>query len=215
MSTALVIFSGGQDSSTCLFWALKNFSAVEVVTFDYGQRHSIEMESARIIAEKAELKQTILPIDTLSALGGSSLTDDSINVNNELTQSNLPNTFVPGRNLIFLTYAASLAYQKNIRNLVGGMCETDYSGYPDCRQNTIKAVELAINLGMDYHITIHTPLMFLTKAEVWKLSYDLGCLDIVKNYSHTCYNGVKGGCGHCNACILRDKGFEDFERNLK
>ncbi|HEO66135.1 MAG TPA: 7-cyano-7-deazaguanine synthase QueC, partial [Spirochaetes bacterium] len=140
MTEALVLLSGGQDSTTCLFWALKEFSSIEAVTFDYGQRHRIELDSAKAIAEKAGVEQRILPVNTFTALGGNALTD-AIDVKNELNQHDLPNTFVPGRNLIFLTYAAALAYQKGIKHLVGGMCETDYSGYPDCRSNTIQAVQ--------------------------------------------------------------------------
>ncbi len=209
MSKALVLLSGGQDSTTCLFWALKEFASIEAVTFDYGQRHRIELDSAKAIAEKTGVDQTILPVNTFTALGGNALTD-AIDVQNDLNQINLPNTFVPGRNLIFLTYAAALAYQKGFKHLVGGMCETDYSGYPDCRSKTIQAVQQSINLGMDYDLTIHTPLMHLSKGDIWKLSHDLGCMDVVKELSHTCYNGVKGGCGECNACILREKGYQDF-----
>ncbi len=212
MSKALVLLSGGQDSTTCLFWALKEFSSIEAVTFDYGQRHRIELDSAKTIAGKARVNQTILPVNTFTSLGGNALTD-TMDVRNDLDQRNLPNTFVPGRNLIFLTYAAALAYQKEIQHLVGGMCETDYSGYPDCRSHTIQAVQKSINLGMDYDLTIHTPLMHLSKGKIWKLSYDLGCMDTVKELSHTCYNGVKGGCGECSACILRERGYQDFLNN--
>lgn len=211
--SALVIFSGGQDSTTCLYWALKKFSTVEAVTFDYGQRHKIELNSAKEIANLAKVTQTILPINTFSALGGTSLTD-SIDVRNDLETNNLPNTFVPGRNLIFLTYASALAYQKGISHIIGGMCQTDYSGYPDCRNNTIKSMELAINLGMESDITIHTPLMYLTKWEIWNLANELGCLNIVKKYSHTCYNGVQGGCGTCNACLLRERGYQEYLNRL-
>jgi 7-cyano-7-deazaguanine synthase len=194
---------------------MREFSAVEVITFDYGQKHCIELESAKTISDKAGVIQSILPINTFSFLGGSALTDHNIPVINAIQVNQLPNTFVPGRNLIFLTYAAALAYQKGIHHLVGGMCQTDYSGYPDCRDHTMKAIEQAIQLGLDYQITIHTPLMFFTKAEIWKLAYDLGCLDTVKEHSHSCYNGVKGGCGNCNACILREKGLREFEESMK
>ncbi|MDH4127913.1 MAG: 7-cyano-7-deazaguanine synthase QueC [Spirochaetota bacterium] len=213
MSKTLVLLSGGQDSTTCLFWAIKEFSSVEAISFDYGQRHHIELDSAKTIAKEAGVTQTVLPINTFNALGGNALTDQ-INVNNKMESNKLPNTFVPGRNLIFLSFAAAYAYQKEIRNLIAGMNQTDYSGYPDCRIESINAIQNAINLAMDYNITIHTPLMFKSKAEIWRLSHDIGCIDIVKKYSHSCYNGVKGGCNYCNACILREKGFKEFEKSF-
>jgi 7-cyano-7-deazaguanine synthase len=163
---ALVVLSGGQDSTTCLFWAVQKFGeeAVEAVTFDYGQRHRVELECAATIAAKAGVKNTLLPINTFNVLGATALTDDQIAVQSELdTETQLPNTFVPGRNLIFLTYAAALAYKQGIKHLVTGVAQTDYSGYPDCRDETIKALTKAINLGMETEIEIHTPLMFFRR----------------------------------------------------
>ncbi len=209
MKKALVLFSGGQDSTTCLYWALKQFDHVEALSFNYEQRHKIELEIAHEIIQKTSVKHHILPINTFHSLGGSSLTDD-IPVKNDLESNNLPNTFVPGRNIIFLTFAAAMAYQKNISHLVIGVNQTDYSGYPDCRQETMESIEKTILLGMEYNINIHTPLMLKSKADIWKLSYDLGCFQIVRDLSHSCYNGVKGGCGKCNACTLRESGLKDF-----
>jgi 7-cyano-7-deazaguanine synthase len=208
---ALVVLSGGQDSTTCLYWANKKFAndAVETVTFDYGQRHRIELDCARIIAAKAGVKNTLLPIDTFSILGGSSLTDSDVEVQsdiNEVTQ--LPNTFVPGRNLIFLTFAAAFAYQRGITHLVTGVAQTDYSGYPDCREETINALEKSINLGMETDIQIHTPLMHLTKKKIVELARDVGAIEAMAD-THTCYNGQRPPCGECPACVLRAKGFEE------
>lgn len=212
-SKALVLFSGGQDSTTCLYWAKEMFDSVEAVTFDYGQRHRIELESAEAIAKKAGVKQTLLPINTFSVLGGNALIEE-IDIELPGEEGALPNTFVPGRNLIFLTFAAALAYQKGIKDLVTGVCETDYSGYPDCRNATIQSLQSSISLGMDFDITIHTPLMYKDKAQIWKMASDFGCFDVVLNLSHSCYNGVKGGCGHCPACELRQKGLNEFNASL-
>ncbi len=213
MTSALVLLSGGQDSATCLFWSLKKFDKVEAVTFDYGQRHSIELKASKSIANIAGVKQTIFPINTFNAIGGTSLTSD-LPINNK-SKNGLPNTFVPGRNIILLTYGAAYGYQNNIYNIVGGMCQTDYSGYPDCRYDTIKSIEKSICLAMDHDFSIHTPLMFLSKKEIWKMAYDLGYFDTVKNISHSCYSGVENGCGICNACIIRNKGLIDFELMMK
>ncbi|MDH5680231.1 MAG: 7-cyano-7-deazaguanine synthase QueC [Spirochaetota bacterium] len=214
MDKALVLLSGGQDSCTCLYWAKKVFSEVEGICFDYGQRHKVELDAARIIAEKASVKLSKIPINSFKALGNNSLTGEA-EVSSKLGDNQLPNTFVPGRNLIFLFYAAAFAYEKNIVNLVGGMNQTDYSGYPDCRNNTLLAMELAINLGMDKEFHIHAPLMYKTKKDIWALAHELGCLDVVKEISHSCYNGVRGGCGECQACTLRLKGLRDFEESIK
>jgi 7-cyano-7-deazaguanine synthase len=208
---ALVVLSGGQDSTTCLFWAIQKFGkqAVETVTFDYGQRHRIELECAAKIASKAGVKNTLLPIDTFNVLGATALTDDQIAVQSELdAETQLPNTFVPGRNLIFLTYAAALAYKRGIKHLVTGVAQTDYSGYPDCRDETIKAITKAINLGMETEIEIHTPLMYLSKAETVRLAKEVGALEAMSD-THTCYNGQRPPCGECPACVLRAKGFEE------
>jgi 7-cyano-7-deazaguanine synthase len=179
------------------------------VTFDYGQRHRIELHAANDVADFAGVPNTVLPIDTLKALGGSALTSEDIEVRKELNpKNNLPNTFVPGRNLIFLTYAAAFAYQRDIKHLVTGVAQTDYSGYPDCREETIKVLEQAIRLGMESDITIHTPLMFKSKKETVELAKNLGGLDAMA-HTHTCYNGQRPPCGDCPACILRAKGFQE------
>ena len=207
---SLVVLSGGQDSTTCLYWALNEYGAsnVTTVTFDYGQRHRVELECAKKVADIAGVPNTVLPINTLSALGGNALTDE-IEVKAGIDpKTNLPNTFVPGRNLIFLTYAAAFAYQRGIHHLVTGVAQTDYSGYPDCREDTIQALQKTINLGMDYDIAIHTPLMHKSKKETVEIARDLGALEAMA-YTHTCYNGEQPPCGECPACLLRAKGFEE------
>jgi 7-cyano-7-deazaguanine synthase len=207
----LVVLSGGQDSTTCLYWAIDRYglAAVDTVTFDYGQRHRIELECAAKVAEFAGVSNTCLPIDTLAALGGDALTDPDIDVDSETdADTGLPNTFVPGRNLIFLTYAAALAYRRGIQNLVTGVAETDYSGYPDCREETIIALQQALRLGMESEVTIHTPLMHLSKKKTVELARDLGGLPAMA-YTHTCYNGERPPCGQCPACVLRAKGFAE------
>ena len=211
ISQALVVLSGGQDSTTCLYWALDRFGIgqVEAVTFDYGQRHRIELDCAARIAIRAGTPQTVLPIDTFAALGGNALTDSGITVQAGVdAQTQLPNTFVPGRNLIFLTFAAALAYQRGFRNLVTGVAQTDYSGYPDCRQATIQALEQTLRLGMEYEITIHTPLMFTSKADTVRMARRLGVLAALAD-THTCYNGAQPPCGECPACRLRAQGFAE------
>lgn len=211
MEKALVVLSGGQDSTTCLYWALDRFGAgaVDTVTFDYGQRHRIEIDCAAKIAELAGVTNACLPIDTFAALGGDALTDPDIDVPNGPDDSaGLPNTFVPGRNLIFLTYAAAYAYQREITHLVTGVAQTDYSGYPDCREGTITALQHVIRLGMESDITIHTPLMHLSKKETVELARDLGALPAMA-LTHTCYNGERPPCGTCAACELRAKGFAE------
>lgn len=203
---ALVIFSGGQDSTTCLYWALNNFDAVSTVTFDYGQKHRIELASATKIAKLASVKNKTLVLSSFDQMGSNSLTGVE-EVSSALnSDTNLPNSFVPGRNLIFLTYAAAYAYSNGIKHLVGGMCQTDYSGYPDCRRETLDVLMKAINLGMEAEIELHTPLMDLTKAESVKLAVEVGALEAL-SYSHTCYNGSYPPCGTCPACLLRAKGF--------
>ena len=207
----LVVLSGGQDSTTCLYWAIDRFglAAVDTVTFDYGQRHRVELDCAAKVAAFAGVNNTCLPIDTLAALGGDSLTDTNIDVASETDpDTGLPNTFVPGRNLIFLTYAAALAYRRGIPNLVTGVAQTDYSGYPDCREETIIALQQALRLGMENEVTIHTPLMHLSKKETVELARDLGGLPAMA-YTHTCYNGDRPPCGRCPACVLRAKGFAE------
>jgi 7-cyano-7-deazaguanine synthase len=211
MEKALVVLSGGQDSTTCLYWAIDKFGEnnIDTITFDYGQRHSIELESAKKVAQIARVSNIIFPIDTFKTLGGNSLTDDNMDVKNELNpDTQLPTSFVPGRNLIFLTYAAAYAYQRNIKNIVTGVAQTDYSGYPDCREDTIKALNKSINLGMEYDFIIHTPLMHKTKAETVFMAKQDGAFKAL-SWSHTCYNGKYPPCKKCASCILRAKGFEE------
>ena len=206
--SAVVLLSGGQDSTTCLYWAKKRFDRLYALTFDYGQRHRIELDAARTIARMAGVAEhRILRMSELEELGGSALLSDTP-IQETGGRGNLPNTFVPGRNLLFLTLAAAWAYQLECHDLVGGMCQTDYSGYPDCRRATIDALEEAIRLGMEWEIRIHTPLMFLTKAQSVKLAAEVGAMDALA-YSHTCYEGRFPPCGVCPACRLRAKGFEE------
>jgi len=204
---SLVVLSGGQDSTTCLFWAKKNFLEVETITFDYGQRHKIELKAAIKISEIAKVKNRVISINTFGELGGNALTgEEEVEATSE--DGELPNTFVPGRNLVFLTFAAAYAHQKGIQHIVTGVCQTDYSGYPDCRQNTIDALQVTINLGMESQVKIHTPLMWMTKAETVHLAKEVEALDAMA-WSHTCYNGLIPPCEKCPACELRKKGFDD------
>lgn len=206
---ALVVLSGGQDSTTCLYWAIDRFGRdrVSSVTFDYAQRHRIELDCARRIAAEAGVSNVCLPIDTFAALGGDALTDTSIDVGEVAdTGAELPATFVAGRNLIFLTFAAAYAYRHDIRHLVAGVAQTDYSGYPDCREETMAALQNAIRLGMDSDVEIHTPLMHRSKKETVELAVQLGALDAMA-LTHTCYNGQQPPCGRCAACELRARGF--------
>ena len=208
---ALVVLSGGQDSTTCLYWAIDRYGKDQVssVSFDYGQKHRIELDSARSVAKAAGVENDVLPIDTFAALGGDALTESSIPVDAEAdNRSDLPVTFVAGRNLIFLTYAAALAYRRGVRNIVTGVAQTDYSGYPDCREETIEALQKAIRLGMEYEIVIHTPLMHRSKKETVELAIELGVLEVMA-LTHTCYNGTRPPCGECAACELRARGFAE------
>jgi len=206
-SKVVVVLSGGQDSTTCLYWALDRFGVDNVLalTFDYGQRHRIELDCAANVAQHARVAHTTLPIDTFLALGGNALTDAGIVVD-EAPGNALPNTFVPGRNLIFLTFAAAFAWQRDIVDLVTGVAQTDYSGYPDCRRDTIDELEKTLGLGMQREFRIHTPLMNLSKKETVEMARDLGALDAMA-LTHTCYNGLRPPCGECPACRLRVKGF--------
>jgi 7-cyano-7-deazaguanine synthase len=224
-NTALVLFSGGQDSTTCLAWALARFERVETVGFDYGQRHSTELAARprvrEAIARFAQWQGRLgadhmLPLDTLKAIGGTALTDD---MKIEMGANGLPTTFVPGRNLMFLTAAAALGYRRGIADLVGGMCETDFSGYPDCRDETIRATARALSLGLARDIRVHTPLMWIDKAATWKLAEELGgapLVDLIVRETVTCYNGDPTphdwgkGCGTCPACDLRAKGYAKY-----
>lgn len=210
MSKAIVVFSGGQDSTTCLFWALKQFDEVEAITFYYKQRHSDEVRVAEKIAKDIGIKHKIIDVSVINDLTQNALTDGDINIEID-NETGLPNTFVPGRNVLFLTLANIVAYQTKADTIVTGVCETDFSGYPDCRNDFIKALNGALNLGLDKHIDIQTPLMWLDKAETWELADELGYMDYIKAYTLTCYNGVVGdGCGECPACKLRQRGFDEF-----
>jgi len=212
--SALVLFSGGQDSTTCLYWALKKFNTVRTLCFSYGQRHSLEIETARDIAAKAGVPFQVLDASIISNLAENSLTCHEMAMDEEKPDSSYPNTFVPGRNLLFLTFAAVIARSHGIKNLVTGVSEADYSGYPDCRETFIHAANKAINLAMDDHLIIHTPLIWRNKAEVWQLADELGVLELVRNETLTCYNGIKAdGCGHCPACKLRKNGLEEYLLN--
>ena len=208
---AIVVLSGGQDSATCLYWAIDRYGAdcVESVTFDYGQRHRIELESAARVADFAGVANTVLPIDTFTALGGDALTEADVAVQSGIdAATGLPNTFVPGRNLIFLTFAAAFAYWRGIANLVTGVAQTDYSGYPDCREETMVRLQQTLRLGMEFDVSIHTPLMHLSKKETVEMARDLGALPAMA-LTHTCYNGERPPCGACPACQLRAKGFAE------
>jgi 7-cyano-7-deazaguanine synthase len=221
MTSALVLFSGGQDSTTCLAWALARFDRVETVGFDYGQRHAVELEARpRILARMKTARlgdDHVLPLDVLKAIGGSALTDD---VHIEMGESGLPTTFVPGRNVMFLTAAAALGYRRGIFDLVGGMCETDFSGYPDCRDETVQATARALSLGLARDVKVHTPLMWIDKAATWKLAEDLGgqaLVDTIITETVTCYHGDPArhdwgsGCGACPSCELRAAGYAKYK----
>ncbi|PCF51045.1 7-cyano-7-deazaguanine synthase QueC [Staphylococcus delphini] len=205
---ALVVFSGGQDSTTCLFYAKKHFKEVELVTFEYGQRHAKEIEVAKEIAEDQGLKHHVLDMALLSQLTPNALTSHDMTID---SHNDVPNTFVPARNLLFLSFAGALAYQIGAKHLITGVCETDFSGYPDCRDSFIKSMNVTLNLAMDRDFVIHTPLMWLNKKETWALSDDSGVLDYVRDRTLTCYNGmIAEGCGECPACQLRQRGLEQY-----
>lgn len=207
---ALVVLSGGQDSTTCLYWALDRFAAVETLTFDYGQRHRIELECAAEVARFAGVPHRLLPIDTFAALGGNALTDpaEPVPAGTGTPEGGLPATFVPGRNLVFLTFAAAWGWPRGIDDLVTGTSQTDYSGYPDCRRETLAALERTLSLGLEREVRIHTPLMALSKKETVLLAAELGALDAMA-LTHTCYRGERPPCGTCAACVLRAKGFAE------
>ena len=224
---ALVLFSGGQDSTTCLAWALERHERVETLGFDYGQRHRIELAQRGVLRESlAAMKPQwaerlgpdhVLDLSALGAISDTALTSDKAI---EMGAKNLPNTFVPGRNLIFLTFAAALAYRRSLTRIVAGMCETDFSGYPDCRDDAIKAMQVTLNIGMESRFVIETPLMWIDKAQSWALAKKLGgdaLVEAIVEHSHTCYLGELGerhawgyGCGACPACRLRAQGFETW-----
>lgn len=221
MSRALVVFSGGQDSTTCLGWAKNRFEYVESITFDYGQKHRVEIAQAEKIANILGIKNTLLSLDAFSQLNDSALIDSTQDIGaHHRTHTNLPASFVPNRNAIFFTLAHAFAQKQGINHIIIGVNQTDYSGYPDCREPFVKALELALNLGSEANITFHYPLMHLTKAETFELSQKEGVLELVLNESHTCYNGNHEekhawgyGCGECPACVLRKAGWETYERD--
>ncbi len=209
MTTALVLCSGGQDSTTCLAWAKARFATVHTVAFDYQQRHRVELDAAaKVSLVLGATSHRVIPINSLAALGGSALTSSESVQAGVRPATGLPNTFVPGRNLVFLTLAAAYAYQLGIHDLVTGVCQTDYAGYPDCRQTAIDAVAQSISVGMDFPVTIHTPLMDMSKADTVRLAMDLGAREALA-WSHTCYNGQIPPCGTCPSCQVRAKGFAD------
>jgi 7-cyano-7-deazaguanine synthase len=230
--TALVLFSGGQDSTVCLAWALERFSRVETIGFDYGQRHAIELSvRARLREKMSALKpgwaarlgnDHMIKLDALAAISDTALTRQTAI---EIADSGLPTTFVPGRNLMFFCFAGALAYRRGARHLVAGMCETDYSGYPDCRDDTIKAMQIALTLGLDKRVAIHTPLMWIDKAQTFALAVEIGgnaFLDLLIEDSHSCYLGDRRkrhdwgyGCGTCPACQLRAQGFAKFKTSKR
>lgn len=209
---ALVVFSGGQDSTTCLFWAKREFKEVYALSFVYGQKHVKEVELARSIAAKADVHFDVMDVSFISSLSsGCSLTDSSVTMDKVKPEGSVPNTFVPGRNLFFLSIAAVYAREHGISHIVTGVSQTDFSGYPDCRDAFIKSLNVTLNLAMEEQFVIHTPLMWIDKCETWALADELGVLELVRNETLTCYNGVQGdGCGHCPACKLRREGLERY-----
>lgn len=207
---AIVVFSGGQDSTTCLFWALQKFDEVIAVTFDYGQRHKKEIECAKAIAKELDVEHHVLDMGLLNQLAPNALTREDIKVEAG-KDGELPSTFVEGRNMLFLTFAGVMAKVKGAKHIVTGVCETDFSGYPDCRDIFIKSLNVTMNLAMDYGFVIHTPLMWIDKAATWQMADELGKLDYIRNKTLTCYEGVIGdGCGVCPACHLRRRGLERY-----
>ncbi len=226
---ALVLFSGGQDSTTCLAWALSRYQHVETIGFDYGQRHAIELTMRPQLLQKMRNMSSawaqrlgedhIIDLSLISQLSHTAMTE---NIAIQMQENGLPNTFVPGRNLMFMLVAATLAYRRQLGVLVGGMCETDFSGYPDCRDDSLKALQVAINLGMASRLTIETPLMWINKAQSWDLAESLGgaaLIDVIREDTHTCYLGERGalhdwghGCGTCPACELRANGYHEYKR---
>lgn len=210
---ALVVFSGGQDSTTCLFWAKQHFKKVYALSFVYGQKHSLEVELAEKIAREAEVEWSVMDVSFISSLSsGCSLTDTSLEIEAEKAEGDtFPSTFVPGRNLFFLSVAAVRARELGIKHLVMGVSQTDFSGYPDCRDAFIKSLNVTLNLAMDEQFVIHTPLMWIDKAQTWALADELGVMDVIRYKTLTCYNGIPGdGCGHCPACKLRREGLEKY-----
>ncbi|PMG78063.1 7-cyano-7-deazaguanine synthase QueC [Shewanella sp. 10N.286.51.B7] len=215
MSKAIVVFSGGQDSTTCLIQAMTEYDEVHAITFDYGQRHRQEIEIAQSLAKQLNIaSHKVMDVSLLNELAISALTRDAIPVSHELMENGLPSTFVPGRNILFLTLAGIYAYQLGCDAIITGVCETDFSGYPDCRDEFIKSMQQSLALGMDKPLKIVTPLMWLNKAETWALADKYHSLSLVTEETLTCYNGIKGsGCGDCPACLLRQRGLDDYLSN--
>jgi len=215
MTAALVVFSGGQDSTTCLFWAKKHFNQVVAIAFDYGQRHIAELTAAKQIADEANVPLSIFKIDLLSSVSHNSLTDKQMVVEADQSGHHPPNTLVEGRNMLFLTYAAIFAKTNGIRDLITGVGQADYSGYPDCRNEFIISLNKTLNLSMDYEYRIHTPLMWLDKSEIWHLADELGVFQIVRDKTITCYHGIGGeGCGNCPSCQLRKRGLLKYLKSI-
>jgi len=207
---AIVVFSGGQDSTTCLHDAMRRFREVEAVTFDYGQRHKLELDCAAQIASDLGIRQHVLDMSLIGQLAPNALTRDDIAIDQK--EGKLPSTFVDGRNLLFLSFAAVLAKQRGARHIITGVSQSDFSGYPDCRDVFIKSLNVTLNLAMDYEFVLETPLMWLTKAQTWQLADDLGVYEQVRDQTLTCYNGIiASGCGECPACLLRAKGLDEYE----
>ena len=208
---AVVVMSGGQDSTTCLLWALKKYKKVEAVTFNYGQRHVKEIECAKAICEKLGVPQTILDMQELNQLAPNALTRSEIAVETDKPKEGPPNTFVEGRNLLFLTYAAIYAKTHGINDVITGVSQSDFSGYPDCRDVFIKSLNVTLNLAMDFQFNLITPMMWIDKEEEWEMADKLGGFDLVRNETLTCYNGIMGdGCGNCPACKLRKRGLDRY-----
>ena len=213
---AVVVFSGGQDSTTCLLWALKRYKEVIALSFDYGQRHKKELECAKDITEELGVEWHVLDMSLLNQLAPNSLTRTDIEVDKEAPNDGVPNSVVDGRNMLFLTFAAVFAKQRGITDIITGVSQSDFSGYPDCRDVFIKSLNATLNLAMDYTFCVETPLMWIDKADTWKLSDDLGGLELVREKTLTCYNGIKGeGCGTCPSCKLRKQGEEEFLKRYK
>lgn len=212
---ALVIFSGGQDSTTCLLQAIHNYGKenVETITFQYGQRHIIELEKSHWIAQDLGVKQTLIDTSVIKTITTNALVDQTLAI--QQTDNEIPNTFVNGRNALFLLYAAIYAKGQGIQDIITGVCETDFSGYPDCRDIFIKSMNVTLNLAMDYHFNLKTPLMYLDKKQTWALADQLGRLDYIMQHTHTCYLGTEGGCHECPSCKLREKGLNEYLNEKK
>ncbi len=208
---AVVVFSGGQDSTTCLAWALREYEKVYAVSFDYGQRHKKELECAAAIAKQLEVEHVILDLKELNKLAPNSLTRDDMEVDKEAPEEGPPNTFVEGRNLLFLTYASIFAKTHGVTDVITGVSQSDFSGYPDCRDIFIKSLNTTLNLAMDYEFCLITPLMWIDKEQTWEMADELGVFDLVRYNTLTCYNGIIGdGCGDCPACKLRKRGLDNY-----